>query len=224
MRIVMNLEQARVQSESLHRFCQAQLQIYEQLQQSISVLGEDVLRQATERSSAGDFLLSVVVPLLKGATLLSELMTEANVAFLEEYIATVDECSLNSYELEQQIALWDIQIVESRLKLRQLADSSLELRNKAFQVSENTTLIGAYGEIRTELKNKLNQLLLFDRTSSMLFDEVFRVSLLLQQGFRLSARCWDDQTQKFIVPIDRELTWALELERCYDQRREWQNY
>ncbi|MCB5952332.1 hypothetical protein LI951_09670 [Enterococcus sp. BWT-B8] len=219
MVIEMDLTLARLQVESIREMCRSQLQVYEQLQKTIKHLSITISRESPMYDSTQKYFVAVLLPLVKGAALLSELIVEANVRFIEEYLENIDDCSLNSAELEEQIKLWELQITTSQMRLRALADSSMDPRNKAFQISENMMILGTYGGIKAELKQKLDQLISFHNSSSAIFDKVNQLNSILEQGCRQADSCWNERDRQFVLPPQAELLWAAKLEYCYYIRK-----
>ncbi|MHC5215478.1 hypothetical protein ACYSNR_02350 [Enterococcus sp. LJL128] len=208
MNIYIDLPQALSQVEGMNRLCQEQQTIYEQLANQFQKFILETSSRSKAYDSAKQYFETVLLPLIRGGKLLSEIVIEVNNQFIKNYLSTVDYCSLNAAELSEQISYWENQIEKIRRLLKEVADSTLEPLNKAFFISENTTLLGMYGEIKSELNGKLNRLQAFNHYAVDLFDEIIQLGEWLTEGCQVVRKGWNYKEALFVIPEEANMGWA----------------
>lgn len=184
----------------------------EQLHRNISSLLLDVQHYSEAHEASRRYHDLMLVPLIRGAALLAEMMGEANVKFSEEYLLAVDQNDITVEELEEQIDQWDRLILRVQKKLKELAVSSLDPLSKAFQISKCTTLLGLYGSMKRELKHELEQIGTSNESSSVIIQEIDHLNQLIDQGYKMADASCDKIRGEFIEPVPEKLSWIIEIE------------
>ncbi|WP_086349257.1 hypothetical protein [Candidatus Enterococcus clewellii] len=186
----------------------------EQLQHNLSLLLLDVEEHSERSHSTKEYHDKVLVPLIRGAALLGDMIGEANVKFSEEYVLAAHRSEISTSDLEDQIIQWDQLILEVQGKLKELAVSELDPLNKAFQISKCTTLLGLYGSIKRELKHELAQYERVIDSSSAIIEEIACLNKWINQGYELANGCWDKTTAVFTEPEPEEFEWVTQLKEA----------
>ncbi|MBP1047600.1 hypothetical protein I6N96_15035 [Enterococcus sp. BWM-S5] len=187
----------------------------EQLHSNISSLFFDIHQDSKCHEATKVYHDMILLPLVRGAALLAEMIGEANVKLSEEYLLAVEQSRIAAADLGEQIDEWDELIHEVQKKLKKLAVSSLDPLNKAFQISKCTTLLGLYGSIKRELKHELTQMENVDEQhSSALIGEINCLNQWINQGYTLANSCWDKEAAEFTEPAPEELEWIAQINKA----------
>lgn len=218
MSIDMYLSQAQTQSSSVKALCTRQQNSYERLINSFGKFTSDTELRSQAYDSAKCFFDVVLIPLVQGATLLSETVMEANQKFPEEYIARVESGDLKSSELEEQINEWNEQILALEEQRKVIRSSSIDPLTKVFQLTKNALVSGMYSKIKSELEEKLRKLTDFHSYSPSIFSDIEQLKALVQEGNSQANGCWSGENGVFVLPEKSKMGWAEKVAQQWQER------
>lgn len=135
--------------------------------------------QGNAYSSAKSYASTVLIPLIQGAILLSEAVSNAVTTFPSRYTSEVAGESLDSEVLEAQIATY--QAAYDRSSAWLTSEMSKKVLNESSILRAQQSMARNLGKV-TELQEKLDKLMAFNASSPSLFDEISGLYSAVSQG------------------------------------------
>jgi hypothetical protein len=192
--VKMNLEAVRTQTAQIKAYCQELRTGAEQLQITASAVALDPGISGATGDSVKNYLSSMYPAIGRAIILHADSIETANQAYLDGYIATCGDMSLDSEDLEEFIAKYDRlidQFVESKESQEQWYRSlDLELQELIrYDYEESQRILSnsimQNDKERAIFKQKLETLLAFDAQSLSYFTGVGESEALLNEGLTL---------------------------------------
>ena len=166
-------------------------------------------------SSAKDYASTVLIPLIQGAILLSEAVSNAVTTFPSSYTSEVAEEDLDSEVLEAQIATY--QAAYDRSSAWLTSEMSKEVLNESSILRAEQSMARNLGKV-TELQEKLDKLMAFNASSPSLFDEISGLYSAVSQGLSQVNNSFSSYNGTFSLPSKEELSWATTITTAWKER------
>ena len=166
-------------------------------------------------SSAKDYASTVLIPLIQGAILLSEAVSNAVTTFPSSYTSEVAEEDLDSEVLEAQIATY--QAAYDRSSAWLTSEMSKEVLNESSILRAEQSMARNLGKV-TELQEKLDKLMAFNASSPSLFDEISGLYSAVSQGLSQVNNSFSSYNGTFSLPSKEELSWATTITTAWEER------
>ena len=166
-------------------------------------------------NSAKDYASTVLIPLIQGAILLSEAVSNAVTTFPSRYTSEVAEEDLDSEVLEAQIATY--QAAYDRSSAWLTSEMSKEVLNESSILRAEQSMARNLGKV-TELQEKLDKLMAFNASSPSLFDEISGLYSAVSQGLSQVNNSFSSYNGTFSLPSKEELSWATTITTAWEER------
>ena len=166
-------------------------------------------------NSAKDYASTVLLPLIQGAILLSEAVSNAVTTFPSSYTSEVAEEDLDSEVLEAQIATY--QAAYDRSSAWLTSEMSKEVLNESSILRAEQSMARNLGKV-TELQEKLDKLMAFNASSPSLFDEISGLYSAVSQGLSQVNNSFSSYNGTFSLPSKEELSWATTITTAWEER------
>lgn len=166
-------------------------------------------------NSAKDYASTVLIPLIQGAILLSEAVSNAVTTFPSSYTSEVAEEDLDSEVLEAQIATY--QAAYDRSSAWLTSEMSKEVLNESSILRAEQSMARNLGKV-TELQEKLDKLMAFNASSPSLFDEISGLYSAVSQGLSQVNNSFSSYNGTFSLPSKEELSWATTITTAWKER------
>ena len=166
-------------------------------------------------NSAKDYASTVLIPLIQGAILLSEAVSNAVTTFPSSYTSEVAEEDLDSEVLEAQIATY--QAAYDRSSAWLTSEMSKEVLNESSILRAEQSMARNLGKV-TELQEKLDKLMAFNASSPSLFDEISGLYSAVSQGLSQVNNSFSSYNGTFSLPSKEELSWATTITTAWEER------
>lgn len=166
-------------------------------------------------NSAKDYASTVLIPLIQGAILLSEAVSNAVTTFPSRYTSEVAEEDLDSEVLEAQIATY--QAAYDRSSAWLTSEMSKEVLNESSILRAEQSMARNLGKV-TELQEKLDKLMAFNASSPSLFDEISGLYSAVSQGLSQVNNSFSSYNGTFSLPSKEELSWATTITTAWKER------
>lgn len=166
-------------------------------------------------NSAKDYASTVLIPLIQGAILLSEAVSNAVTTFPSSYTSEVAEEDLDSEVLEAQIATY--QAAYDRSSAWLTSEMSKEVLNESSILRAEQSMARNLGKV-TELQEKLDKLMAFNASSPSLFDEISGLYSAVSQGLSQVNNSFSSYNGTFSLPFKEELSWATTITTAWEER------
>lgn len=166
-------------------------------------------------NSAKDYASTVLIPLIQGAILLSEAVSNAVTTFPSSYTSEVAEEDLDSEVLEAQIATY--QAAYDRSSAWLTSEMSKEVLNESSILRAEQSIARNLGKV-TELQEKLDKLMAFNASSPSLFDEISGLYSAVSQGLSQVNNSFSSYNGTFSLPSKEELSWATTITTAWEER------
>ena len=216
MGINMNLENSRRQAESIEKEMKNKIEGYEGLIRAITKIGYTTGELKGQAYDAmREYFEEIVMPIVKGGKLLSELTTKVAKELPERYVREVHSSSLNEEELELIIAEYKAQ--ERRLE-RLLSNDIVLLPNEFGQGEyeyKNHLLVSSnvYRDMRRYYEELLWKLRIFNRSTENLTREIEELSKAIKSGLRAikNTSCYNQMSGEFDIKELKGEEWLKKL-------------
>ena len=158
-------------------------------------------------NSAKDYASTVLIPLIQGAILLSEAVSNAVTTFPSRYTSEVAGEDLDSEVLEAQIATY--QAAYDRSSAWLTSEMSKEVLNESSILRAEQSMARNLGKV-TELQEKLDKLMAFNASSPSLFDEISGLYSAVSQGLSQVSSDYNsfNKTKNFPEYNSANLPWV----------------
>lgn len=166
-------------------------------------------------NSAKDYASTVLIPLIQGAILLSEAVSNAVTTFPSSYTSEVAEEDLDSEVLEAQIATY--QAAYDRSSAWLTSEMSKEVLNESSILCAEQSMARNLGKV-TELQEKLDKLMAFNASTPSLFDEISGLYSAVSQGLSQVNNSFSSYNGTFSLPSKEELSWATTITTAWKER------
>lgn len=166
-------------------------------------------------NSAKDYASTVLIPLIQGAILLSEAVSNAVTTFPSSYTSEVAEEDLDSEVLEAQIATY--QAAYDRSSAWLTSEMSKEVLNESSILRAEQSMARNLGKV-TELQEKLDKLMAFNASSPSLFDEISGLYSAVSQGLSQVNNSFSSYNGTFSLPSQEELAWTTTITTAWEER------
>ena len=218
MGINMNLENSRRQAESIEKEMKKRIEGYEGLIRAITKIGYTTGELKGQAYDAmREYFEEILMPIVKGGKLLSELTTKVAKELPERYVREVHSSSLNEEELELIIAEYRAQ--ERRLE-RLLSNDIVLLPNEFGQGEyeyKNHLLVSSnvYRDMRRYYEELLQKLRIFNRSTENLTREIEELSKSIKSGLRAikNTSCYNSMSGEFDIKELKGEEWLRKLNR-----------
>ena len=169
--------------------------------------------QGSAYSSAKSYASTVLIPLIQGAILLSEAVSNAVTTFPSRYTSEVAGESLDSEVLEAQIATY--QAAYDRSSAWLTSEMSKKVLNESSILRAQQSMARNLGKV-TELQEKLDKLMAFNASSPSLFDEISGLYSAVSQGLSQVNNSFSSYNGTFSLPSKGELAWTTTITTAWD--------
>lgn len=209
MSINMNLEDSRRQAESIEKEMKNKIEGYEGLIRAITKIGYTTGELKGQAYDAmREYFEEILMPIVKGGKLLSELTTKVAKELPERYVREVHGSSLNEEELELIIAEYRAQ--ERRLESlmsNEIVQGEYKYKNHLL-VSSN-----AYRDMRRYYEELLWKLRLFNQRTEHITREIEELSRAIRAGLRAigNTSCCNSMTGEFDIEELKGEEWLKKL-------------
>ena len=212
--IEMYVGKSQSQASSVSAMCKSKTAGYKQLQTAINgFINNSPGLTGQTYNSAKSYFSAVLLPLVKGAELLTEAVEEACKKFPEQYVSEVDSADLKESELEQKIQQANRLIQQSKNAYDNLNRLDLPANIKAPMMSTAALTQMFQQTAKDELEKKLQKLRAFDASSPSIFSEISALEQAVKQGAAQVGKSWNSGTGTFTIPSDAEMGWAKSIEQ-----------
>lgn len=212
--IEMYVGKSQSQASSVSAMCKSKTAGYKQLQTAINgFINNSPGLTGQTYNSAKSYFSAVLLPLVKGAELLTEAVDEACKKFPEQYVSEVDSADLKESELEQKIQQANRLIKQSKNAYDNLNRLDLPANIKAPMMSTAALTQMFQQTAKDELEKKLQKLRAFDASSPAIFSEISALEQAVKQGAAQAGKSWNSGTGTFTIPSDAEMGWAKSIEQ-----------
>lgn len=212
--IEMYVGKSQSQASSVSAMCKSKTAGYKQLQTAINgFINNSPGLTGQTYNSAKSYFSAVLLPLVKGAELLTEAVEEACKKFPEQYVSEVDSADLKESELEQKIQQANRLIQQSKNAYDNLNRLDLPANIKAPMMSTAALTQMFQKTAKDELEKKLQKLRAFDASSPAIFSEISALEQAVKQGAAQAGKSWNSGTGTFTIPSDAEMGWAKSIEQ-----------
>lgn len=212
--IEMYVGKSQSQASSVSAMCKSKTAGYKQLQTAINgFINNSPGLTGQTYNSAKSYFSAVLLPLVKGAELLTEAVDEACKKFPEQYVSEVDSADLKESELEQKIQQANRLIQQSKNAYDNLNRLDLPANIKAPMMSTAALTQMFQKTAKDELEKKLQKLRAFDASSPAIFSEISALEQAVKQGAAQAGKSWNSGTGTFTIPSDAEMGWAKSIEQ-----------
>ena len=164
--------------------------------------------QGNAYNSAKSYASTVLIPLIQGAILLSEAVSNAVTTFPSRYTSEVAGESLDSEVLEAQIATY--QAAYDRSSAWLTSEMSKKVLNESSIFRAQQSMARNLGKV-TELQEKLDKLMAFNASSHSLFDEISGLYSAVSQGLSQVSNSFSSYNGTFSLPSQEELAWTTTI-------------
>ena len=171
--------------------------------------------QGNAYSSAKSYASTVLIPLIQGAILLSEAVSNAVTTFPSRYTSEVAGESLDSEVLEAQIATY--QVAYDRSSAWLTSEMSKKVLNESSILRAQQSMARNLGKV-TELQEKLDKLMAFNASSPSLFDEISGLYSAVSQGLSQVNNSFSSYNGTFSLPSQEELAWTTTITTAWEER------
>ena len=171
--------------------------------------------QGNAYSSAKSYASTVLIPLIQGAILLSEAVSNAVTTFPNRYTSEVAGESLDSEVLEAQIATY--QAAYDRSSAWLTSEMSKKVLNESSILRAQQSMARNLGKV-TELQEKLDKLMAFNASSPSLFDEISGLYSAVSQGLSQVSNSFSSYNGTFSLPSQEELAWTTTITTAWEER------
>ena len=216
MGINMNLENSRRQAESIEKEMKNKIEGYEGLIRAITKIGYTTGELKGQAYDAmREYFEEILMPIVKGGKLLSELTTKVAKELPERYVREVHSSSLNEEELELIIAEYKAQ----ERRLERLLSNDIVLLPNEFGEGEyeykNHLLVSSnvYRDMRRYYEELLWKLRLFNRNTENLTREIEELSRAIKSGLRAikNTSCYNQMSGEFDIKELKGEEWLRKL-------------
>ena len=212
--IEMYVGKSQSQASSVSTMCKSKTAGYKQLQTAINgFINNSPGLTGQTYNSAKSYFSAVLLPLVKGAELLTEAVDEACKKFPEQYVSEVDSADLKESELEQKIQQANRLIQQSKNAYDNLNRLDFPANIKAPMMSTAALTQMFQQTAKDELEKKLQKLRAFDASSPAIFSEISALEQAVKQGAAQAGKSWNSGTGTFTIPSDAEMGWAKSIEQ-----------
>ena len=209
MGINMNLEDSRRQAESIENEMKKRIEGYEGLIRAITKIGYTTGELKGQAYDAmREYFEEILMPIVKGGKLLSELTTKVAKELPERYVREVHSSSLNEEELELIIAEYRGQEIRlERLLSNEIIQGEYKYK-KEFQES-----IYINGDRKRYFEELLWKLRLFNRNTENITREIEELSRAIKSGLRAikNTSCYNSMSGEFDIKELKEEEWLRKL-------------
>jgi len=171
--------------------------------------------QGNAYSSAKSYASTVLIPLIQGAILLSEAVSNAVTTFPSRYTSEVAGESLDSEVLEAQIATY--QAAYDRSSAWLTSEMSKKVLNESSILRAQQSMARNLGKV-TELQEKLDKLMAFNASSPSIFDEISGLYSAVSQGLSQVNNSFSSYNGTFSLPSKEELAWTTTITTAWEER------
>jgi len=178
--------------------------------------------QGNAYSSAKSYASTVLIPLIQGAILLSEAVSNAVTTFPNRYTSEVAGESLDSEVLEAQIATY--QAAYDRSSAWLTSEMSKKVLNESSILRAQQSMARNLGKV-TELQEKLDKLMAFNASSPSLFDEISGLYSAVSQGLGQVSSDYNsfNKTKNFPEYNSANLSWVQTINAQVEEKNSLSN-
>ncbi|MGT2959951.1 T7SS effector LXG polymorphic toxin [Streptococcus caballi] len=213
--VKMDLGSSNAQSSSTATVTSNHIAAYQGLIASLQGFSGTADLKGAAYDSAKTYASSVLVPLLQGAILLSEKIASSTAKLPSEYSNQVAPESLDSADLERQIATYTAAYNRANEWLTQeMKRDVVDDRN----VLQAQKAMARHLAKKHELEEKLRKLLAFNNTSASLFSEVDGLFQAVSQGMSQVKAGFSSFDGTFKVPAKSDMSWATTITSSWKKR------
>ena len=209
MGINMNLEDSRRQAESIENEMKNKIEGYEGLIRAITKIGYTTGELKGQAYDAmREYFEEILMPIVKGGKLLSELIIKVSKELPERYVREVHSSSLNEEELELIIAEYRGQEIRlERLLSNEIIQGEYKYK-KEFQES-----IYINGDRKRYFEELLWKLRLFNRNTENITREIEELSRAIKSGLRAikNTSCYNSMSGEFDIKELKGEKWLRKL-------------
>lgn len=206
--VKMDLGSSNAQSSSTATVTSNHIAAYQGLIASLQGFSGTADLKGAAYDSAKTYASSVLVPLLQGAILLSEKIASSTAKLPSEYSNQVAPESLDSADLERQIATYTAAYNRANEWLTQeMKRDVVDDRN----VLQAQKAMARHLAKKHELEEKLRKLLAFNNTSASLFSEVDGLFQAVSHGMSQVKAGFSSFDGTFKVPAKSDMSWATTI-------------
>jgi len=209
MGINMNLENSRRQAESIEKEMKKRIEGYEGLIRAITKISYTTGELKGQAYDAmREYFEEILMPIVKGGKLLSELTTKVAKELPERYVREVHSSSLNEEELELIIAEYRGQEIRlERLLSNEIIQGEYKYK-KEFQES-----IYINGDRKRYFEELLWKLRLFNRNTENITREIEELSRAIKSGLRAikNTSCYNSMSGEFDIKELKGEEWLKKL-------------
>ena len=209
MGINMNLENSRRQAESIEKEMKKRIEGYEGLIRAITKIGYTTGELKGQAYDAmREYFEEILMPIVKGGKLLSELIIKVSKELPERYVREVHSSSLNEEELELIIAEYRGQEIRlERLLSNEIIQGEYKYK-KEFQES-----IYINGDRKRYFEELLWKLRLFNRNTENITREIEELSRAIKSGLRAikNTSCYNSMSGEFDIKELKGEEWLRKL-------------
>ena len=209
MGINMNLEDSRRQAESIEKEMKKRIEGYEGLIRAITKIGYTTGELKGQAYDAmREYFEEIVMPIVKGNKLLSELIIKVAKELPERYVREVHSSSLNEEELELIIAEYRAQ--ERRLE-RLLSNEIVQGEYKYKKEFQESIYIN--GDRKRYFEELLWKLRLFNRSTENITREIEELSKAIKSGLMAikNTSCYNPMSGEFDIKELKGEEWLRKL-------------
>lgn len=217
MSIDMYLEKSRAQANSVAARSRNKQSALRQLEHAANgfIVNSPTLDSEAYRN-AKDYFAQVLLPLVRGATMLDEAIVQGCNRLPNDYTAQVETYDLKSSELQRKIAEAQARVanLESVRQNILTLDSGMSARKERLLYNNERSMMRAF-DTQMKLQEQLNKLEAFNASSSLIFFDVPILQMLVTRGVNTAKGCWSGG--RFNIP-KKDMGWAKEINKKWETK------